>query len=90
MRYVHHRVAVYGALPSTLTAEWQCTERRPVRSSPRNNKIPAEYSDALNSFISDPMLLVMVAIGVALAIVGGVIGRKVLLRHFIRAGLVGE
>ena len=22
--YVHHRVAVYGALPSTLTAEWQC------------------------------------------------------------------
>ena len=56
----------------------------------RNNKIPAEYSDALNSFISDPMLLVMVAIGVALAIVGGVIGRKVLRRYFIRAGLVGE
>ena len=22
--YVHHRVAVYGALPGTLTAEWQC------------------------------------------------------------------
>jgi len=36
------------------------------------------------------MLLVMVAIGVTLAIVGGVIGRKVLRRHFIRAGLVGE
>ena len=32
--YVHHRVAVYGASPSTLTAEWQCTGRRPVRSPP--------------------------------------------------------
>ena len=32
--YVHHRVAVYGVLPSTLDAEWQCTARRPARSPP--------------------------------------------------------
>ena len=32
--YVHHRVAVYGAPPSTLTTEWQCTERCPARSPP--------------------------------------------------------
>ncbi len=56
----------------------------------RNNGIPAEYSDALNSFISDPMLLVMVAVGVILAIIGGAIGRRVLRKHFVRAGLVGE
>ena len=56
----------------------------------RNNGIPAEYSDALNSFISDPMLLVMVAVGVVLAIIGGAIGRRVLRKHFVRAGLVGE
>ena len=29
--YVHHRVAVYGALPSTFTDEWQCTVCRQVR-----------------------------------------------------------
>ncbi|BFL05042.1 MAG: MptD family putative ECF transporter S component [Eggerthella lenta] len=56
----------------------------------QNNGIPAEYSATLNSFISDPMLLVMVAVGVALALVGGLIGRKVLRRHFVRAGLVEE
>ena len=32
--YVHHRVAVCGALPSALTTEWQCTARRPARSPP--------------------------------------------------------
>ena len=32
--YVHHRVAVYGALPSTLDVEWQCTVRCPARSPP--------------------------------------------------------
>ena len=32
----------------------------------------------------------MVAVGVALALVGGLIGRKVLRRHFVRAGLVEE
>lgn len=55
-----------------------------------NNGIPAEYSAALNSFISDPMLLVMVTISAILAIVGGAIGRRVLRKHFVRAGLVEE
>ena len=32
--HVHHRVAVYGAPPSTLTAEWQCESHCPARSPP--------------------------------------------------------
>lgn len=56
----------------------------------QRNGIPAEYSATLNSFISDPMLLVMVVVGVVLALTGGLIGRKVMRKHFVRAGLVEE
>lgn len=54
------------------------------------NGIPAEYSGALNAFISDPMLAVLTAVGILAAIAGAFIGRRILRKHFVRAGLVAD
>lgn len=53
------------------------------------NGIPAEYADALNSFVSDPMLAVFTLVAFAAGLLGALVGRKVLVKHFVRAGLVG-
>lgn len=52
------------------------------------NGIPAEYSDALNAFVSDPMLAVLTAAAFLVALLGAYVGRRVLKKHFVRAGLV--
>lgn len=52
------------------------------------NGIAGDYINTLNTIISDPMLLVMVALGIVAALLGGLLGRKLLKKHFIRAGLV--
>ncbi|HIR02340.1 MAG TPA: MptD family putative ECF transporter S component [Candidatus Aveggerthella stercoripullorum] len=54
------------------------------------NGIPAEYSEALNAFVSDPMLVVLTVAGILVAIAGAFVGRRILCKHFIRAGLVAE
>ena len=53
-----------------------------------NNGIPSEYSAALNSFVSDSMLVVFTAIAFLVGLLGAYVGRKVLNKHFVRAGLV--
>ena len=58
--YVHHRVAVYGALPSTLTAEWQCETHCPARSPPsgsvrRTATRPRAYRSHCHSALSVPI-----------------------------------
>ena len=53
------------------------------------NGIPDAYRDTLNAVISDPMLLVTVALAFGTALLGGLLGRRVLKKHFVRAGLVG-
>ena len=50
--------------------------------------IPAEYSAALNAFVSDPMLAVLTAAAFLVALLGAYVGRRVLKKHFVRAGLV--
>ena len=52
------------------------------------NGIPAEYSAALNAFVSDPMLAVLTAAAFLVALLGAYVGRRVLKKHFVRAGLV--
>lgn len=53
-----------------------------------NNGIPAAYSDALNAFVSDPMLAVLTAAAFVAGLLGALVGRRVLKKHFVRAGLV--
>ena len=51
--YVHHRVAVYGALPSTLTAEWQCEVHcHSLPSVPAALPLGPERTDAVRSMPS--------------------------------------
>lgn len=52
------------------------------------NGIPDAYRESLNAIISDPMLAVMVVLALAAAVLGGLLGRKVLKKHFVRSGLV--
>lgn len=52
------------------------------------NGIPDAYRESLNAVISDPMLAVMVVLALAAAVLGALIGRKVLKKHFVKAGLV--
>ena len=58
--HVHHRVAVYGAPPSTLTAEWQCETHYPARSPPsgsvsRTATRPRAYRSHCHSALSVPI-----------------------------------
>ena len=56
--YVHHRVAVYGAPPSTFTTEWQCTERCPARSPPSGSvKYTATRSRAYRSHCHSALIV---------------------------------
>ncbi len=61
-----YAVSVAGLSFGYCGAIVRCADAVP---SETNNGIPA--ASATNSFISDPMLLVMVVVGVALALVGG-------------------
>lgn len=54
------------------------------------NGIPAEYSEALNAFVSGPMLVVLTIAGILVAVAGAFVGRRILRKHFVRAGLVAE
>ena len=56
--YVHHRVAVYGAPPSTLTAEWQCETHCPARSPPSGSvKYTATRSRAYRSHCHSALIV---------------------------------
>ena len=51
--YVHHRVAVYGALPGTLTAEWQCESHcHSLLSVPAALPLGPERTDTVRSMPS--------------------------------------
>lgn len=52
------------------------------------NGIPDAYRESLNAVISDPMLVVMVVLALVAAVLGGMLGRKALKKHFVKAGLV--
>lgn len=52
------------------------------------NNIAQEYIDGMLKITSVPMLLVIVAAGLAGGLLGGYIGQKALKKHFVKAGLV--
>lgn len=52
-----------------------------------HNGVPREYIDGLIRMTSVPMLAVIVASGLITGFMGGVLGRKMLKKHFIKAGL---
>lgn len=52
------------------------------------NGIGQEYIDGLIRMTSVPMLAVIIAAGVICGLIGGLVGQKMLRKHFIKAGLV--
>lgn len=52
------------------------------------NNIAKEYIDGMLKVTSVPMLIVIVAAGLAGGLLGGYIGQKTLKKHFVKAGLV--
>lgn len=52
------------------------------------NGVPQAYIDTLMSVTSGFMLIVIIAAAAAAALTGGVLGQKILKKHFIRAGVV--
>lgn len=52
------------------------------------NGIGQEYIDGLIRMTSVPMLEVIIAAGVICGLIGGLVGQKMLRKHFIKAGLV--
>ena len=52
------------------------------------NGIGQEYIDGLIRMTSVPMLAVIIAAGVICGLIGGLVGQKMLKKHFIKAGLV--
>lgn len=52
------------------------------------NGISQEYIDGLIRMTSVPMLAVIVAFGLVAGFLGGLLGQKMLKKHFIKAGLV--
>jgi energy-coupling factor transport system substrate-specific component len=52
------------------------------------NGLSSEYMDALLSFVSGPLLLLTSALSAAGAVIGMLLGRAFLKKHFERAGIV--
>lgn len=52
------------------------------------NGISQDYIDGLICMTSVPMLIVIVVVGFICGILGGMLGQKVLKKHFVKAGLV--
>lgn len=52
------------------------------------NGVSQEYIDGLIRMTSVPMLLVIIAAGLICGFLGGLLGQKMLKKHFIKAGLV--
>jgi len=52
------------------------------------NGVGQEYIDGLISITSVPMLIVIIAAGLLAGWLGGLLGQKMLRKHFIKAGLV--
>jgi energy-coupling factor transport system substrate-specific component len=52
------------------------------------NGLSAEYMDALLSFVSGPLLLLTSVLSAAGAVLGMLLGRVFLKKHFVRAGII--
>lgn len=52
------------------------------------NGLSQEYVDGLIRMTSVPMLIVIIAVGLVCGYLGGLLGQKMMKKHFVKAGLV--